>query len=463
VNSDAGVLRIAIPEKLIPVFEGRADVRGAYGGRGSAKTRSFAKMAAAFGMRYGQAGIKGQILCARQYMNSLDDSSLEEVKRAIEEEPFLAAYYEVGEKYICSRDGNISFGFAGLHLSIDSIKSKGRILLCWVDEAEPVLESAWNTLEPTLREEADGWNAELWVTWNPKRKSAAVEKRYRNSSDPLIKIVELNWRDNPKFPGKLERQRERDLEGSPDEYPHIWDGAYQTVVKGAYYAQQIAAAKASGRVSRVAADPLLTFRVHCDIGGTGINSDAFVMWADQIVGREVRLLDYYEVQGQPAAAHVLWLREHGYVPGNTTIVLPHDGAQADKVFAITYQGAFQAAGYDTIVIPNMGKGAAKLRIEAGRRLFGAMWFDADGTEVGLDTLACYHEKIDEKRDIGLGPEHDSASHCGDSFGLIAVDYELNKPSGTRVGGNSDTYNAVAHWKRKLRQRNGTTGRGAMTA
>lgn len=151
--------RIALPAKLIPVFTGDADVRGAYGGRGSGKTRSFAKMAAVQGMRYGQAGISGQLLCARQFMNSLEDSSLEECKRAIEEEPALASYYDVGEKYIKSRDGRIWFSFAGLDRNIASIKSKGRILICWVDEAEPVTQEAWTTLVPTLREEGEGWNA----------------------------------------------------------------------------------------------------------------------------------------------------------------------------------------------------------------------------------------------------------------------------------------------------------------
>ena len=75
--------QIALPEVLIPVFDGRADVRGSYGGRGSGKTRSFAKMAAVQGYINGKAGTSGIILCARQFMNSLEDSSLEEVKRAI--------------------------------------------------------------------------------------------------------------------------------------------------------------------------------------------------------------------------------------------------------------------------------------------------------------------------------------------------------------------------------------------
>lgn len=113
--------QIKLPPKLIPVFSGPADVRGAYGGRGSGKTRSFAKMAAVRGYAFGMVGETGIILCARQFMNSLEDSSLEEMKRAIEEEPFLAAYYDVGEKYIKSRDGRIQFTFAGLDRNLSLI------------------------------------------------------------------------------------------------------------------------------------------------------------------------------------------------------------------------------------------------------------------------------------------------------------------------------------------------------
>lgn len=420
--------QIELPEKLIPVFDGPADVRGAYGGRGSAKTRSFAKMAAVRGMMYGRSGVTGQILCARQYMNSLDDSSLEEVKRAIEDEPFLAAYYEIGEKYVRSRDGRIAFTFAGLDRSIESIKSKGRILLCWVDEAEPVTDSAWGILIPTLREEGEGWNAELWVTWNPKRKTAPVERRFRYSNDPRVKVVELNWRDNPKFPAKLERDRQRDLAERPDQYDHVWEGGYVTAVSGAYYAKQLAAAKAEGRIGKVAADPLLSLRVHCDVGGTGAKADAFVMWVDQFVGKEVRILDHYEAVGQPAEAHFRWLRERGYTPGRATIVLPHDGANKDKVFSVSYESAFRDAGYDVVVIPNMGAGAANARIEAARRLFPSMWFDEAKTEAGRLALGWYHEKRDEERGIGLGPNHDWASHSADAFGLIAVDHAENAPS-----------------------------------
>lgn len=259
--------QIELPDVLIPVFQGEADVRGAYGGRGSGKTRSFAKMAAVKGYMFGKTGTSGILLCARQFMNSLEDSSLEECKRAIEDEPWLRDYYEIGDKYIKSKDGRITFAFAGLDRNIASIKSKGRLLLCWVDEAEPVTDEAWTTLIPTLREEGDGWNAELWVTWNPKRKNAAVERRFRLSDDARTKVVRCNWRDNPKFPAKLERDRQKDKRERPEQYDHIWEGGYAVINEGAYYASSIVKAREEGRIGKVAADPLLTLRAFVDIGG----------------------------------------------------------------------------------------------------------------------------------------------------------------------------------------------------
>lgn len=380
-------------------------------------------MAAVEGYRHGMAGVSGIILCARQFMNSLEDSSLEEVKRAIEEEPFLAAYYDVGDKYIKSRDGRISFSFSGLDRNIASIKSKGRLLLVWVDEAEPVTDESWLILIPTLREEGSDWNAELWVTWNPRKKSAPVEARFRHISDPLVKVVELNWRDNPKFPDKLERERQRDLNNNPDQYNHIWEGDYVTAMAGAYFAKHLNQAKEQGRICRLPPDPLMTYRAFVDIGGTGAKADAFAMWICQFVGKEVRVLDYYEAVGQPLSAHLHWLRGRGYEETNTQIWLPHDGATQDKVHAVSYESSLKQAGYKVTVIPNQGKGAAKQRIEAARRLFPSIWFDEEKTQAGRDALGWYHEKKDDERNIGLGPEHDWSSHGADAFGLMCVAYK----------------------------------------
>lgn len=412
--------QIKLPQKLIPVFAGEADVRGAFGGRGSGKTRSFAKMIAVQGYRYGTAGIAGILLCARQFMNSLSDSSLEECKRAIEDEPFLVAYYEIGDNYIKSKDGRISFVFAGLDRNIASIKSKGRILVCWVDEAEPVTDEAWTTLVPTLREEGSDWNAELWVTWNPKRKTAAVEKRFRAANDPRYKVVALNWRDNPCFPAKLERDRQRDKEDRPEQYDHVWEGAYVTALEGAYFAKHLLRAKEEGRIGFFPADPLMTIRLFCDIGGTGARADAFAMWAAQFIDREIRVVNHYEAVGQPIDAHLAWCRKQGYEKDRAQFWLPHDGATNDKVYDVSYESALRKAGYMVTVIPNQGKGAASQRIERMRVLFPQIRFNEATTGAGRDALGWYHEKRDDAREIGLGPEHDWSSHSADAAGLMCV-------------------------------------------
>jgi phage terminase large subunit len=409
---------VDLPEKLVPVFIGDARYRGAHGGRGSGKTRSFAKMTAVRAYAWSKAGRRGVILCGRQYMNSLSDSSLEEIKAAIQSEPWLAEHFDVGEKYVRTRDGRISYVFAGLDRSVDSIKSTARILLAWVDEAEAVTEAAWQILIPTIREEG----SELWVTWNPKRKGSDTDKRFRLAEQPDdVKIVQMNWRDNPWFPSVLQRERLADKAERPDDYDHVWEGAYATSITGAYYAASLTKARADQRIGRVAIDPLMTVRAWWDIGGTGAKADATAIWVGQYIGREIRLCDYYEAVGQPLAAHVGWLRSRGY--DKALCVLPHDGAQHDKIASATYEGALDDAGFSVRVVPNQGQGAAMGRIEAARRLFPQMHFDAERCAGGIDAIGWYHEKRDDVRGIGLGPAHDWASHGADAFGLVAVDYQ----------------------------------------
>lgn len=412
---------IQLPPKLVDVFLGEADYRGAYGGRGSGKSHSFAKMSAVRGIQFAASGNSGVIVCGREYQNTLAESSFAEVKYAIQSEGWLAEAYDVGDNYVRTKGGAIEYAFAGLRHNLDSIKSKSRILLLWVDEAEPVSEEAWSKALPTVRE--DG--SETWVTWNPESERSATHRRFRLNPPARSKIVELNWRDNPWFTDKLNRQRLDDKEQRPDNYAHVWEGAFAAVVSGAYYAKPLLEAKADGRIARVGRDPLMQLKCWIDIGGTGARADAFAMWVGQYVGSEVRMLDYYEAVGQPLATHVQWLRDHGY--GSAHCVLPHDGAHHEKTVDVTYQSALEVAGFTTTAIPNMGAGAAKMRIEAGRRVFPSVSFDAERTRAGRVTLGLYHEKRDERRGIGLGPDHDFASHCADAFGLMAIDHEMHKP------------------------------------
>jgi phage terminase large subunit len=214
----------------------------------------------------------------------------------------------------------------------------------------------------------------------------------------------------------------------PEQYDHIWEGGYATVLEGAYYARCLAEAKAQNRIGRVAPDPLMTLRAFVDIGGTGAKADAFTLWVAQFIGREIRVVDYYEAVGQPLATHLNWLRGKGYTPDRLHIWLPHDGDTQDKVHDVSYRSALEQAGYVVTVIPNQGKGAAMLRVEAARRLFPQIWFHQETTQPGLDALGWYHEKRDPARNIGLGPEHDWSSHGADSFGLMCVAYEMPTPN-----------------------------------
>lgn len=215
---------LPIPAKLVPVFakEG-VRYRGSHGGRGSAKTRTFAMMSAVKAYQAAEQGISGVILCGREFMNSLEESSMEEVKQAIRSVPWLNAYFDIGEKYIRTKCRKVSYVFCGLRHNLDSIKSKARILLAWVDEAESVSDLAWKKLRPTVRESG----SEIWVTWNPEKDGSATDKRFRKKPPKNSIIVEMNYSDNPWFPDVLEEERLDDLDSLEyADYAWIWEGAY---------------------------------------------------------------------------------------------------------------------------------------------------------------------------------------------------------------------------------------------
>ncbi len=181
-------------------------------------------MAAVRAWQLSMDGAIGCILCGREFMNSLEDSSMAEVKAAIQSEEWLAAQYEIGEKYIRTKNRRVEFVFAGLRHNLDSIKSKSRILIAWIDEAESVSEVAWQKLLPTVREE----DSEVWVTWNPEKDGSPTDNRFIKYPPDNSIIVELNHDDNPYFPDSLEQQRQDDQKRMDDgTYAWIWEGKYR--------------------------------------------------------------------------------------------------------------------------------------------------------------------------------------------------------------------------------------------
>jgi phage terminase large subunit len=212
--------RIELPPKLIPVFakpRGELRYRAAYGGRGSGKSFTFAKMAAIWG-----AIEPLRILCTRELQDSIKNSFHAELKNAISSDDWLSSCYDVGVDYLKGHNGT-EFIFKGLRHNIGSIKSLAQIDLCIIEEAEDVPEYSWVDLEPTIR--APG--SEIWVVWNPKVDGSPVDKRFIKAVPPRSEIASLSYDDNPWFPKELEEQRIQAQKVMDDAtYQHIWDGAY---------------------------------------------------------------------------------------------------------------------------------------------------------------------------------------------------------------------------------------------
>lgn len=409
-------LTIPTAEVFVPLLEPARD-KGAWGGRGSGKSHFFAGLmiedCLAEPGENGGEGMRG--VCIREVQKDLAQSS----KLLIESK---LVDFGIGEadgfkvyRDVIRTPGDGLLIFKGMQdYTADSIKSLEGFKRSWWEEAQSATRTSIRLLRPTMR--ATG--SQMWWSWNARRKSDPVDVMLRGPEKPTGAIVvEANWRDNPWFNPELEQERKDTLRITPDAYEHVWEGAYETVLDGAYYAQALSMAKAEKRIGHVARDPMLPVRAFFDIGVR----DATAIWIAQFVGREIRVLDYYEAVNQPLATHLEWLRSCGY--GNAKCILPHDGNQADQVTAVRFEDHIRAAGFDVQTIENQGKGAALKRVEAARRLFPAIWFNEKDCSAGLDALGWYHEKKDEARNVGLGPDHDWSSHGADAFGLMCVAYE----------------------------------------
>jgi phage terminase large subunit len=404
-----------------------ARYKGAYGGRGSGKSHFFAELLIEDHLR--RPGLRS--VCIREVQKTLKESS----KRLLEDK--LAAYalnhghgFKVYNEVIAAPgDGLITFTGMQDH-NAESIKSLEGYGRAWVEEAQTLSARSLALLRPTIRQD----DSELWFSWNPRRKTDAVDQLLRGATLPTgAVVVRANWSDNPKFPSVLSKERQDCLLTNPSQYDHIWEGGYATVLEGAYFAQSLALARQEGRIGKLAADPLLRTKLFLDLGGTGTKADAFVIWVCQFVGREIRVLNYYEAVGQPLSAHLAWLHAQALSPANADIWLPHDGSTHDRIFDVSYESALRQAGFCVEVIPNQGRGAAMARIESARRLFGSIWFNEATTTPGLEALGWYHEKKDDVRSVGLGPEHDWSSHAADAFGLMCLVAENSFRGGAKHG------------------------------
>lgn len=238
-------MRATIEEipKITRNFAKPARTRVFKGGRGGGRTRGLAKRSALRIYQLAELGVEGVFLASREHLNSLDESSMEEIKAAIRSEPFLLDYFDLGERYIRTKNRRISYAFAGLRHNLDSIKSKARIIGNWTDEAESVSEVAYRKLIPTIRDEGPGWQAENWISFNPESPESATHKRFVESTPDDCIVTDLNWSDNPWFPEILNKQRLEDLRLRPETYEHVWNGAFLTLTEAQIFAGKFSVAE----------------------------------------------------------------------------------------------------------------------------------------------------------------------------------------------------------------------------
>lgn len=396
--------------------------KGAKGGRGSGKSHFFAELVVERCLL--EPGLR--VVCIREVQKTLAQSSKALIEAKIIKLGVGHMFDVQREQIITPGDGVITFQGMQSH-NAESIKSLEGFKIAWIDEAQTLSERSLSLLRPTIRAE----KSEIWASWNPTRRHDAIDKFFLGYDEATstykgkpegAEFVIANWRDNPWWTDTLEAERKLELDRYPERYEHTYEGDYARAFEGAYFARLLSDAKRSGRIGAVAADPLLPIRAFHDIGGSGATADAYVIWIVQWVGQEIRVLDYYESVGQVLAFHVQWMRDHGYE--KVINYFPHDGVNDNNVVGQQYYQMWESAGFKVEPpVPNQGRGAAAMRIEAVRRLGPKMWFNEKTTEDGRQALGFYHEKKDEQRNVGLGPDHDWSSHAADAFGLMAICYE----------------------------------------
>lgn len=401
---------IQIPEAFRDLFSTGWRDAAFYGGRGGAKSHS---VAAALVIQAAQSPMR--VVCAREIQDSLKDS----VKQLIEDKISdfgLQDHFEALKDETRAKNGG-KFVYKGVWRNPDALKSLEGADVLWGEEANRFSARSIRLIRPTMRKPGSRM---IW-TWNPEFDHDPIDRLFRGPAGPPPNSIvrEVSWRDNPWFAGTpLQAEMENDYRVDPGTAAHVWGGEYVQAIDGAYYSGQLAKVREEGRVTTLAKDPVLRVRAFWDLG----YNDATAIWVCQFVGREVRVLDYIEGRSQPIAYYVEQLRSRGW--GDAIMGLPHDGVHQRLTATGSAEELLRAAGFEVQVTPNQGRGAALARVEAARRLFPSIWFnDTADVASGMKALAAYHERRDEKRNIGLGPMHDWASDPADAFGLMCVAYE----------------------------------------
>ena len=282
------VIDAPVPAKFEPLLSPRR-YKGAFGGRGGAKSHFFAEEMV---LRCYERATRAA--CVREIQKDLKESVRQLISDKIAKFN-LGNYFQILESEIRGANGSLII-FKGMQTyNAESIKSLEGYDIVWVEEAQSLSATSLRVLRPTIRKEG----SELWFSWNPRHDTDPVDAFFRGAGKPSASeaiAVEVNWPDNPWFPEVLRREKDHDTATDPEMTVHVWGGGYLLVSEGAYFAKLIAQADRDGRIGLFPHDPSRAVVTAWDIGV----DDYTAIWFVQDDGLMATVIDYYEASGDGA-------------------------------------------------------------------------------------------------------------------------------------------------------------------
>ena len=197
------------------------------------------------------------------------------------------------------------------------------------------------------------------------------------------------------------------------EHPSYVEEAFEASTEGAYYADQMARARAEGRITKVPYQAGLPVETWWDLG----MDDSTAIWWAQRVGREIHLIDYYEASGEGLQhyAEILDAKRKERSMLYSRHIAPHDIKVRELGTGLSRLETASSLG---ILFEVCTMHAVADRIEAVRNGLSLCWFDSDRTQQGIKALDSYRKEWDDARGTWRNkPLHDWSSHCCDAFGL----------------------------------------------
>lgn len=369
--STAPVTRAQIPEKLAFLFQPtRAKV--IYGGRDGVKSWSVAQALLILGA---QRPIR--ILCARETQQAIRES-VHQLLADTAKRLGLELFYDVLQYTIRGKNGT-EIIFSGLrNLTSAQLKSYESIDIVWVEEASAVTKRSWQVLIPTIRKPG----SEIWVTFNPDLATDDTYLRWVVSPPPGTVSVMTSYRDNAWLSKESAHEIEYLRVNDPETFKHVYEGATRCTIAGAVYRAEIMAAEAGGRITQVPYDRSLPVRTFWDLGW----SDLVCIWFAQAEAFRYRIIDYYEDNFQSSDHYLQVLQQRGYTYSQApaAIVWPWDAST--KMNRESTEASIRAKGFSLRILDQASKNGG---IDAVRRMFPQMYFDAEKCSEGLAKLRRY--------------------------------------------------------------------------